>query len=175
VGGRFGYTKGPLDVAAAYGESTIASDYFAGTTTKVRTFSLGASYDLGSVKFFGEASRVRRRTDYEVLPVTVTPDRDIGGYLLGVTVPVGPGLIRAAYSRARYDDHVVTPARPSADVLALGYVHNLSRRTALYATISRLSNRNGASLSVGGPAFATAGGFTPKTSSGYDIGIRHAF
>jgi predicted porin len=55
-------------------------------------------------------------------------------------------------------------------------VHNLSKRTALYATVARVSNKNGAALSVGGPAFVTTtGGFTPKTSTGYDFGIRHAF
>ncbi|KIQ32479.1 hypothetical protein RT97_12045, partial [Variovorax paradoxus] len=59
---------------------------------------------------------------------------------------------------------------------AIGYVHNLSKRTALYATIARVSNKNGAALTVGaGPGFVTTGGFTPKTSTGYDFGIRHAF
>jgi len=28
---------------------------------------------------------------------------------------------------------------------------------------------------VGGPSFISAGVFTPKTSTGYDFGIRHAF
>ncbi|EJL74127.1 hypothetical protein PMI12_03094, partial [Variovorax sp. CF313] len=57
------------------------------------------------------------------------------------------------------------------------YVHNLSKRTALYATIARVSNKNGAGYTVGGPAFYNnaAGVFTPKSSTGYDFGIRHAF
>ncbi|REM33110.1 porin, partial [Mycobacterium tuberculosis] len=68
-------------------------------------------------------------------------------------------------------------ADPRANKLALGYVHNLSKRTALYATIARVSNKNGAALTVGGPGFykASEGVFTPKTSTGYDFGIRHAF
>jgi len=66
-------------------------------------------------------------------------------------------------------------ADPKANKLALGYVHNLSKRTALYATIARVSNKNGAALTVGGPAFISNSVFTPKSSTGYDFGIRHAF
>ncbi len=67
---------------------------------------------------------------------------------------------------------------PKANKIAIGYVHNLSKRTALYATLARVRNKNGANLTVGGPAFVTSLGgqaFTPKTSTGYDFGIRHAF
>jgi predicted porin len=60
-------------------------------------------------------------------------------------------------------------------------VHNLSKRTALYATVARIRNKDGAALTVGGPSFVTTStvlpgqAFLPKTSTGYDIGIRHAF
>jgi predicted porin len=58
-------------------------------------------------------------------------------------------------------------------------VYNLSKRTAVYTTVARVSNKNGASLGVNDPTFyAPATGanlFTPKTSIGYDFGIRHAF
>jgi predicted porin len=65
--------------------------------------------------------------------------------------------------------------RESASKVSLGYVHHLSKRTALYATVARVSNRNGAALTVGGPAFISTSVFAPRTSSGYDFGIRHAF
>jgi len=182
VGGRFGYANGPVDVALAYGSSTIGDQFYAGTTTKINSLNLGASYDFGPVKLFGELSRATNKMDYEVTPVTGgRPDIDLTGYLLGVTVPVGPGLIRASYAGVKFDANQpntpFTPraADPKANKLAIGYVHNLSKRTALYATIARVSNKNGAALTVGGPAFVTAGGFTPKTSTGYDFGIRHAF
>ncbi|WP_093196628.1 porin [Variovorax sp. YR750] len=184
IGGRFGYANGPLDVAVSYGNSTVADQYYAGTTDSVKTFNLGASYDFGPVKLFGELSRAKNSRDYEVTPVTgARPDVDLNGYLLGVTVPVGAGLIRASYSAVKYDYNrpavLFTPraADPRANKLALGYVHNLSKRTALYATIARVSNKNGAALTVGGPGFykASEGVFTPKTSTGYDFGIRHAF
>jgi len=182
VGGRFGYANGPLDVALSYGSSTIGDQFYAGTTTKVDTVNLGGSYDFGPVKLFGELSRATNKIDYAVTPVAGgRPDIDLTGYLLGVTVPVGVGLIRASYAGVRFDANQphtpFTPrvADPKANKLTIGYVHNLSKRTALYATIARLNNKNGAALTVGGPAFVTAGGFTPKTSTGYDLGIRHAF
>jgi predicted porin len=140
-------------------------------------------YDFGPVKLFGEVSRLKNKVDYEVTPLFTggRPDTDLTGYLLGVTVPVGAGLIRASYSRVKYDfNEVQSPflpaeADPKASKLALGYVHNLSKRTALYATVARVSNKNGAALTVGGPAFINTGVFTPKNSTGYDFGIRHAF
>jgi predicted porin len=185
VGGRFGYANGPLDVALGASSSTVGDNYYAGTTTKTDTVNLGASYDFGPVKLFGELSKVKNKVDYEVTPFAGgRPDVDVTGYLLGATVPVGAGLIRASWSHVKYDFNTVntnpfaanTPD-PKANKLALGYVHNLSKRTALYATIARVSNKNGAALTVGGPAFYNnaAGAFTAKSSTGYDFGIRHAF
>ncbi|WP_431124450.1 porin [Variovorax paradoxus] len=182
IGGRFGYANGPLDVAVAYGSSTIGDQFYVGTTTKVNTLNLGASYDFGPVKLFGEVSRAKNKMDFEVEPfLGGRPDIDLTGYLLGVTVPVGAGLIRASYSRVKTDfnapEVLFAPsvADPKASKLALGYVHNLSKRTALYATIARVSNKNGAAYTVGGPAFISNAVFTPKNSTGYDFGIRHAF
>lgn len=182
VGGRFGYANGPLDVAVAYGRSTTADNFYLGTTDSVKALNLGASYDLGLVKLFGEVSRVKSGRDFEVTPVGGgLADIDLSGYLIGVTVPVGPGMVRAAYSRVKYDRNLVqlpstvTVADPKASKLALGYVHNLSKRTALYATIARINNKNGAALIVNGPSFINNTTFTPKTSNGYDLGIRHSF
>ena len=186
VGGRFGYANGPLDIAVAYGSSTTGDQYQAGITNKVNTFNLGASYDFGPVKLFGEFSKAKNKVDYETQQFNIV-DRvngtDLTGYLLGVTVPVGAGLIRASYSSVKYDENLVAatpweviPADKKANKLAIGYVHNLSKRTALYATVARISNKNGAALTVGGPTFYEGKGvFTPKTSTGYDFGLRHAF
>ncbi|CAN7609726.1 porin [Variovorax sp. LjRoot290] len=185
VGGRVGYANGPLDVATSYGNSTIGDNYYVGTTTSVKTFNLGASYDFGVVKLFGEVSRAKNEIDVDTPFVTGTigNDIDLKGYLIGVTVPVGAGLIRAAYSAVKYDLNVPFSALedPKANKFAIGYVHNLSKRTALYATVARIRNKDGAALTLGGPSFVTTTtllpgqAFLPKTSTGYDVGIRHAF
>jgi len=185
IGGRFGYANGPLDVAASYGSSTVGDQYYVGTTTKVNTFNLGASYDFGPAKLFGELSHAREKTDIDgdffARPASVASNK-LNGWLLGVTVPVGAGLIRASYSAVKYKSGDNNPffnePNPKANKLALGYVHNLSKRTALYATVARISNKNGADLRVSpdfSPKFISNDIFTPKTSTGYDFGIRHAF
>jgi predicted porin len=201
IGGRVGYANGPLDVALAYGESTIASNYFAGTTQNLDIWNLGASWDFGVVKLFGEYSNNKLKNDSNSSIVNIVTNpfafREPGanGGLIGVTVPVGPGLIRASYSTVKYNNtsniNQLTGlfADPKADKWALGYVHNLSKRTALYATVGYVNNKDGAALSVGGAAApggspfytlpVTINGipFTPiaQHSVGYDFGIRHAF
>ena len=179
IGGRFGYANGPLDVALSAGQN-VAVDTTA-LTRKVQTVNLGASYDFGPVKLFGELSNVQNKFD---TGLTNTHD-SYKGYLIGATVPVGPGLIRASYSAVRYNEGAtgLYGEDPRVNKLALGYVHNLSKRTALYATVARVSNRNDAAYTGSLTAASTTGygstgvGYTglPKSSTGYDFGIRHAF
>jgi predicted porin len=179
VGGRFGYANGPLDVALSVGQN-IAVD----TTTltrKIQTINLGASYDFGPVKLFGELSNVKNKFD---LAAGDTHDT-YNGYLIGASMPVGAGLIRASYSTVRYNEGAagITGEDPRANKFAIGYVHNLSKRTALYATVARVNNRNDAAYTGSLTAASTTGyGSTgvsysgvPRSSTGYDFGIRHAF
>jgi hypothetical protein len=52
------------------------------------------------------------------------------------TTPIGPGLIRAAYSQAKFDPNRIIQQltrRADSHKWAVGYVY-LSKRTALYAT-----------------------------------------
>ncbi|WPH19648.1 porin [Variovorax paradoxus] len=179
VGGRFGYANGPLDVALAVGES-VAVDTTS-LTRKVQTINLGASYDFGPVKLFGELSNVKNKFD---LAVGSSHD-SYNGYLIGASMPVGAGVIRASYSTVRYDEGAagITGEDPRAQKLAIGYVHNLSKRTALYATVARVNNRNDAAYTGSLSAASTTGygsagvSYTglPRSSTGYDFGIRHAF
>jgi len=179
AGGRFGYANGPLDVALAVGEN-VAVDTTS-LTRKVQTINLGASYDFGPVKLFGELSNVKNKFD---LAVGNSHD-SYNGYLIGASMPVGAGVIRASYSTVRYDEGAagITGEDPRAQKLAIGYVHNLSKRTALYATVARVNNRNDAAYTGSLSAASTTGygsagvSYTglPRSSTGYDFGIRHAF
>lgn len=183
-GVRGGYASGALDVAIAYAQSTVASNYYLGTTTSLDIWNLGASYDFGVVKLFGEYSNNKQDTQ-RVFSLANFQKPGANGWLLGATVPVGPGLIRIAYSAVNYNN--VTRLNqvfgltddPQAEKWAVGYVHNLSRRTALYATVASIRNKNGVDLILGGPNFYQAtpatGVLIPKSSTGYDFGIRHVF
>ena len=216
VGGRFGYANGPIDVAAAYGQSTAADSVTINNLSlitgsqdrKISTFNLGASYDFGPVKLFGEMSRVKDKNEtgasssfvnpltLQSVPYFATSSQSdkYNGYLLGVTVPVGPGLIRASYSTVKFKNGAPLSVAEalfggnrdaSANKLAIGYVHNLSKRTALYATVARIRIKDGqnnpgvmGATTGGTPAYLDAAknlGWAPRTATGYDIGIRHAF
>jgi predicted porin len=174
AGGRFGYANGPLDVAVAYGQSTV-TDVSAVNGSKIKTANLGASYDLGVVKLFGELSRVT--ADYKTKQVILgTDSMDLDGFLIGVTAPIGAGLIRASFSTVNIKAD--GSSDPKANKYAIGYVHNLSKRTALYATAAFTQNKDSATTTAGtygltaGNAYGLNAG---KSSAGYDFGIRHSF
>lgn len=188
VGGRLGWTDGKADVALGYGESTLV-----GTTPggeKIKSLNIGGSYDFGMAKVLGEWSRVRDvRDGTAALPIRLTDRYD--GLVAGVNVPVGPGVIRASFARVNFKNGNGLPdSDASVNKLALGYVHNLSKRTALYASVARIRVRNGHNnpavmgvtplvLSLPAilpqPAYVSTGGMEPRRSYGYDFGIRHAF
>jgi len=192
VGGRIGWTSGPTDVALGYGESTLTST--AAQSEKIKSLNLGASYDFGPVKVFGEWSRVRdvRSSTTAALPGAEFRLSDrYDGLMAGVNVPLGAGMLRASYARVRFENGLNLPdGNSSVNKLALGYVHNLSRRTALYASVARIHIANGRNnptvmgvtplvLSVPAilpqPGYATTGGMQPRSALGYDVGIRVVF
>ncbi|MNH31143.1 hypothetical protein D3C79_914790 [compost metagenome] len=111
--------------------------------------------------------------------------------MTGVNVPVGPGNIRASIARVKFKNGNGLPGSDAAvSKLALGYVHNLSKRTALYTTVTRIDIKNGRNnpsvmgvtplvLSVPAifpqPGYQTTNGMEPRSAMGFDIGIRHTF
>jgi len=146
-GARIGYASGPFDVSVASGKTRYAAG-------NVKMSNIGASWNFGMAKLMGEYSADKYGTVAGK------------GGVVGVQVPVGPGEIRLAYSRYRLD----TGADPATKKLALGYVHNLSKRTALYATYARVRNSGGATQALNGASTAANG-----SSTGYDLGVKHAF
>ena len=83
------------------------------------------------------------------------------------------GEVKVAYNNYR-DSAAATTKK--ADQLSLGYVHNLSKRTALYGTYAYLKNnkKNGLGLELNG-AMPGAGLSNSGAQHGLQAGIRHAF
>jgi len=129
---------------------------------------------------------------------TTTDNDKYTGGLLGVIVPVGAGQIKASFSRVKFKNDLPgfipsifgpTNFDASANKIAIGYVHNLSKRTALYATAARIRIKDGQNnpaimgattgISGGSAAFLSTGGgvsgFAPRSATGYDFGLRHSF
>lgn len=151
-GVRLGFASGPFNVAAAYGKTEFAAG-------DITTANIGGQWDFGMAKLLAHYNRDR---------LTTTIGSATGkGWLIGTLVPVGAGEIRAAYSTYELD---VGGAEPRTRKLALGYVHNLSKRTAIYTSWARVRNDGGANSSLGGSATGVN-----SSSSGLDIGVRHSF
>jgi len=146
-GVRLGFASGPFNVALALSKTNYAAG-------DVKQDNIGGQWDFGMAKLMAHYSRDSAGTV------------DAKGWLIGTLVPVGAGEIRAAYSRYRTD----AAGDPTSKKFALGYVHNLSKRTALYATYARVKNSGGASQGLNG---AVTG--ANESSNGYDLGIRHSF
>ncbi|MDP9900809.1 porin [Variovorax ginsengisoli] len=151
AGARLGYAAGPLNVAAAYGTTSLASG-------DVSTGNLGASFTAGAFKLMAQFYRDAKEQ-------VAAPSRS-RGWLVGAQIEWGQGYFPVSYSQVQDN----SPGERKAVQIALGYVHNLSKRTAVYTTYSRIQNRKGAAVSGGGvPSVANA------TWTGLDLGIRHIF
>ena len=88
------------------------------------------------------------------------------GALIGGLIPLGAGQVRLAYSTYKTNAALT----PKTKKIALGYVHNLSKRTALYTTFARVTNSGGAASALNGATTAAN-----ARSTGYDFGIKHSF
>ncbi len=149
------YANGPLTLAAAYHDANSAT---VGSQADARTFFLGGVFDLRAVKLhaaFGD-----NRGD-NATGGTAIRNRD---YMLGVSAPVGAGNIMASYIRR--DERLAGVSNADANYWAIGYTHNLSKRTNLYTSYSTIRNDAGAALGSG-----TAG----VDISWFNVGIRHKF
>jgi predicted porin len=151
MGLRVGYANGPFNVALALSRT----EYAAGD---VRQNNIGGQWDFGMAKVMAQYAR----DENEGLA-----DSEGKGWLIGALVPVGAGEIRAAVSRYTVE---TAGTEPRSTKLALGYVHNLSKRTALYTTVARVKNKGGASLALNGSVTGVN-----DSSTGFDFGVRHSF
>jgi predicted porin len=157
VGGRVGFASGPFNVAFAAGRTEVPD--VAGADN-ILAMNLGGQWDFGMAKLMGQLVWDSN--------IGGASNADGRGFLIGGLVPVGAGEIRLAYSQYRFD---LPGAEPKVKKLAVGYVHNLSKRTAVYATLAHLKNSGGAAQAVNGAAV----GAVNDSSSAVDLGIRHSF
>jgi len=163
TGGRIGFAAGPFDVAGAYSEERLAAGTY-------KTANIGGAYDLGVVKLMGYWNQEKLNAAKDNV------------YAVSVVVPVGQGEIHAAYDYGKLTNAGVSN---KVDKIALGYVYNLSKRTALYTTVARLSNGNASAASLGSVGVSTVGSGSSGSaaaaptvggkSQGAEFGIRHFF
>ena len=145
---RVGYNAGPLSVAYGNSSTTFAAG-------SVKTSNLGGAYNFG-------VARVMAQTATDKVGATLQGK----GQLMGVTVPMAGGTFKLASSQ--YETNAA--GNPTAKQMAVGYVYDLSKRTAVYGTYARVTNSGGSATALGGTTGSANG-----SSKGTDIGVRHSF
>lgn len=156
IGGSVIYTGGPLTIRAGYHRQNNAT-----ATDHSTNYVIGGSYDFRVVKaiIISGSNKGTGNTD----------SRDL---LLGASIPFGSSTILASYIRK--NDRTI--ANKDANQWALTYTYDLSKRTIVYASTAKVSNKNGANyhtysatLPVAGQTGAVAG------TREFNMGLRHAF
>jgi predicted porin len=175
AGFRVGYAAGPIDVALSYGKTNyalitpfvpaatsgtpaVANGYPAATGSDTKATNIAASYNFGIVKPMFVYQDVKTGTQKRT------------SFLLGATAPLGAGEARLAYSRLD-----VKESSNDANQFALGYVYNLSKRTAAYGAYSRLTNKGNGQLALGVNGLGAPSPLPGGNSQGYEVGVRHSF
>lgn len=153
VGTRVGWGRGPFDVSV----SVAKAEYAAGD---VRIANAGAWYDFGVVKPMVLVNQTK---------VSSATPNTYKTWLIGAQIPLGVGQFRISYAQQKQ-----SLLGGTASQAAVGYVHNLSKRTAVYGTYARLKNAPGTTFGM-----AVQNNGVPTTAgaslSGLQAGIRHIF
>ncbi|RJF95514.1 porin [Noviherbaspirillum saxi] len=149
MGLRLGYSAGPFSGGLAHHHTNDPS----GTTAAKNTL-ISAKYDFN----FGWVSLGYNVNDG-------APGNDSRDVLVGLSVPAGTGTIMASY--VRKDDR--SALNRDAAQIGIGYIHNVSKRTALYTSYARIDNDNGAMYTVGNAIEAGSG------NRAFNFGVRHRF
>lgn len=161
-GTRVGFKTGALDVAVATSYINVPATTSA-DGARWKQVHAGASYDFSVVKLYGQYI-VNKNTN-------TTPDGKQKVWELAASAPVGAaGLVKFGYAKS--SDY------KAATKIGLGYQHNLSKRTALYANFGQIKNKAATSTGVASDLVvktAPATTAAEQKSTGYEFGIRHNF
>ena len=154
TGIRVGYRNGPWNMAYATGTTKYTTAAKAANDYTQSNFAI--NYQMG-------AAKLMFLTNENKIGATNTKTN-----LLGTQYNVATGQFRFAYTTLK-----ATGVANDATQYALGYVHDLSKRTALFTNYSKVLNKGtGKQFAVGsGNGVTTPGG----SSTGYEFGLRTSF
>lgn len=118
------------------------------------------------------AAQIAGLTQIFTTNITANTQIDAKSAQAGLHYRIGAGRVMA--SAAKLDDR--RPSNSDATLYAIGYDHNLSKRTDIYTVLSSIRNQNDGQFTPG--TAGSPGGFTKvpgDDSHAYQIGIRHRF
>ena len=182
IGAALGYGDGRLNVRLAHNNRNNDLTAAAGALQTPplpatdrdigRNTLLAANYDFGVAKAYAAFGH-NKGTNSSPLPNTGNPfggvppaaSTDSRDMLVGAAVPWGSNTIMASYiaknDRTAFDQ--------DAHQWALGLSHAMSKRTSLYTSYAKISNRRGAGYTVGNNSDVGSG------DSAWNAGVRHTF
>ncbi|MEP7301363.1 MAG: porin [Caldimonas sp.] len=164
IGGRIGFAAGPFDIAGAY--ATQRYIYTTGRNAagaSQKTYNIGGSYDFGFLKILGYIDR--DKVDFA---------KETRGSISTV-IPFGQSEIHLGYSRSKLTVDGVAGFSNTVWQAAATYQYNLSKRTAMYGTISQLTNGDHSAFSVSSGTALRAAPTAGGDSKGFEVGLRHFF
>lgn len=150
-GGRIGYGAGPFDVAVAYGDTDVNPS----GTSSMQNFNLGGAWNFGFMKLSGFYGQIK-------VDGLANGDIKQQNWYVGGAVPFGQWNFKLSYGGVNQDGANTIVKGNDASQWAIGADYNLSKRTAIYATISGISNDKGATYSVGGSTVNPSPGFNSR-------------
>lgn len=163
------YDNGPLSLGLGYDRQnnvTNTTAFGVGIAdTDLKSWQLGGSYNFGVAKLLA----FYKNTKYN--EVATGDDATLKTYNLGVSVPVGA----AGEVKATYNNYKISDNGGKANQFSLGYVHNMSKRTALYGTYAYLKNKDGGVFGLNGAFGGVNGANNSGKMHGLQVGVRHAF
>lgn len=158
VGGK--YANGPFAAALTY---AYLNEGDQGDASK--EWTVGATYDFSVVKLYAAYERAA--------DVGTARDQTNSMWTLGARVPVTKaGTFSASYSVGKYD-----VKDTDTKAWQLGYDHNLSKRTTVYAAYMHLANDD-AGIARPGSRYGSFSAVTTDVDEnyhGFTVGIRHLF
>lgn len=165
------YDNGPLSLTYAFGRS-LGNAYVDSYSSRQTEHALGASYKFSWATFFA-TYQLRKSSGFD------GSDR---AWQLGARVPVGQsGFVHLAYGAAG-NSVPFLPRGARATVRdwnmrswAVGYVHNLSKRTMLYGYFKQLDNRDNAQQTIFPPGGLPGPSTLGDRVSAFGIGMQHRF
>ena len=176
------YTNGPVYLVGNYNKPVNANDSY--------SWNVGGSYAFGPLK----VSLGFEQTENKLFTGTAansdgTNYKTEKNWIIGAAYTIGAGVINASYNHSEWSPGSKTAAgivngTASAEKWALGYTHNLSKRTSLYANYAR-TNYEGLYKQGTSDVSKTAGstrvdtntstGTSSHSGNAYEIGITHKF
>jgi len=162
MGGSLRYANGPLSVSVVGAQRKTSA--IGSVETDRDTYGIGGSYDLGVVKLGAIFQNVTYKPEG-------LQKLKYDSFTLNGAIPVGGnGVVNLSY--ALYNQKAIDS---KTHHVAVGYDHNMSKRTTLYGIMAFMKNNDNATMGLRPNNVYTGAGQADKSHAGVQVGIRHSF